>query len=132
MKKYLFWLHYHVTSINLIASFAFNFSQKEFIRFNEEINTPIKINFLILIAHVINVSAIISSQMAPSTKTSKIQVIKGYQVTKRISIKTSRNFFILMTSSGNKYQLDYRFIDGFYTKTLKVFVRSSFSNKQKK
>ena len=77
MKKYLFWLHYHVTSINLIASFAFNFSQKEFIRFNEEINTPIKINFLILIAHVINVSAIISSQMAPSTKTSKIQVIKG-------------------------------------------------------
>ena len=61
----------------IIGSFALNFSHKDFIRSKEELITPTKTNFLILIADVINVSTIIGSQMAPSTKASKIQVIKG-------------------------------------------------------
>ena len=68
----------HASSTNVIVgSFAFNFGHQQVIRTKEEINTPIKVNFLILIADIINVSAIIGSQMAPSTKTSKIQVMKG-------------------------------------------------------
>ena len=31
-----------------------------------------------------------------------------------------------MTSSGNKHQRDYRFLDSFLRKNLKVFVPSSF------
>ena len=71
-------MRHHASSTNLIVgSFAFNFGHQEVIRPKEEINTPIKVNFLILRADIINVSAIIGSQMAPSTKTSKIQVMKG-------------------------------------------------------
>ena len=71
-------MRHHASSTNVIVgSFAFNFSYHQVIRTKEEINTPIKVNFLILIADIINVSAIIGSQMAPSTKTSKIQVMKG-------------------------------------------------------
>ena len=44
----------------------------------KETNTLTKIDFLILILEVINVSVIIGSQMAPSIKTSKISVIKGF------------------------------------------------------
>ena len=57
--------------------FDLNFSHKEFIRSKEEINTLTKINFLMLIAGAINLSVIIGSQKTHSTKTSKIQVIKG-------------------------------------------------------
>ena len=32
-----------------------------------------------------------------------------------------------MTSSGNKHQRDYRFIDSFYTKTLKSFLSTALS-----
>ena len=71
-------MRHHASSTNLIVgSFAFNFGHQEVIRLKEEINTPIKVDFLILRADIINVSAIIGSQMAPSTKTSKIQVMKG-------------------------------------------------------
>ena len=72
-------MRHHASSTNVIVgSFAFNFGgHHQVIRTKEEINTPIKVNFLILIADIINVSAIIGSQMAPSTKTSKIQVMKG-------------------------------------------------------
>ena len=71
--------------------------------------------------------------MAPSTKTWKIQVTKGLSSNnkkkKKIIIKTKRNFFILMKLSGNKHQRDYSFIESFLRK---VFVCSSFLNKQKK
>ena len=71
-------MRHHASSTNVIlGSFAFNFGHQQVIRSKEEINTPIKVNFLILIADIINVSVIIGSQMAPSTKTLKIQVIKG-------------------------------------------------------
>ena len=71
-------MRHHASSTNLIVgSFTFNFGHQEVIRPKEEINTPIKVDFLILRADIINVSAIIGSQMAPSTKTSKIQVMKG-------------------------------------------------------
>ena len=71
-------MRHHASSTNVIVgSFAFNFGHHQVIRTKEEINTPIKVNLLILIADIINVSAIIGSQMAPSTKTSKIQVMKG-------------------------------------------------------
>ena len=71
-------MRHHATSTNVIVgSFASNFGHHQVIRTKEEINTPIKVNFLILIADIINVSAIIGSQMAPSTKTLKIQVMKG-------------------------------------------------------
>ena len=61
----------------IIGSFALNFNHKGFIRSKEGIVTPTKTNFLILIADVINVSTLIGSKMAPYTKASKIQVIKG-------------------------------------------------------
>ena len=71
-------MRHHASSTNVIlGSFAFNFGDQQVIRSKEEINTAIKVNFLILIADIINVSVIIGSQMAPSTKTLKIQVIKG-------------------------------------------------------
>ena len=71
-------MRHHASSTNVIlGSFAFNFGHQQVIRSKEEINTAIKVNFLILIADIINVSVIIGSQMAPSTKTLKIQVIKG-------------------------------------------------------
>ena len=71
-------MRHHASSTNVIVgSFAFNFGHQQVIRTKEGINTPIKVNFLILIADIINVSAIIGSQMAPSTITSKIQVMKG-------------------------------------------------------
>ena len=71
-------MRHHASSTNVIlGSFAFNFGHQQVIRSKEEINTPIKVNFLILIPDIINVSVIIGSQMAPSTKTLKIQVIKG-------------------------------------------------------
>ena len=71
-------MRHHASSTNVIlGSFAFNFGHQQVIRSKEEINTPIKVNFLILIADIINVSVIIGSQMAPSTKTLKIEVIKG-------------------------------------------------------
>ena len=71
-------MRHHASSTNVIlGSFAFNFGHQQVIRSKEEIDTPIKVNFLILIADIINVSVIIGSQMAPSTKTLKIQVIKG-------------------------------------------------------
>ena len=71
-------MRHHASSTNVILGpFAFNFGHQQVIRSKEEINTPIKVNFLVLIADIINVSVIIGSQMAPSTKTLKIQVIKG-------------------------------------------------------
>ena len=71
-------MRHHASSTNVIVgSFAFNFGHHQVIRTKEEINTPIKAHFFILIADIINVSAIISLQMAPSTKASKIQVMKG-------------------------------------------------------
>ena len=71
-------MRHHASSTNVISgSFAFNFGHQKVIRSKEEIYTPIKVNFLILIADIINVSVIIGSQMAPSTKTLKIQVIMG-------------------------------------------------------
>ena len=72
-------MRHHASSTNVIlGSFAFNFGHQQVIRSKEEIDTPIiKVNFLILIADIINFSVIIGSQMAPSTKTLKIQVIKG-------------------------------------------------------
>ena len=72
-------MRHQASSTNVIVgSFAFNFGHQQVIRPKEETNTPIKVNCLILIAEIINVSAIIGSQMAPSTKTSKIQVMKGF------------------------------------------------------
>ena len=49
-----FWLRHHVSSTNvIIGSFSlYYFSHKEFIRSKEEINTPTKINFLILTAEL--------------------------------------------------------------------------------
>ena len=71
-------MRHQASSTNVIVgSFAFNFGHQQVITPKEETNTPIKVNFLILIADIINVSVIIGSQMAPSTKTLKIQVIKG-------------------------------------------------------
>ena len=71
-------MRHQASSTNMIVgSFAFNFGHQQVIRTKQEINTPIKVNFLILMADIINVSALIGSQMAPSTKTSKIQVMKG-------------------------------------------------------
>ena len=50
---------HHASSTNMIVgSFAFNFSHQQVIRPKEEINTPIKVSFLILIADIINVSVI--------------------------------------------------------------------------
>ena len=60
--------------------------------------------------------------MAPFTKTSKSQAIKG--LSKGISITTNMNFFILVTSSGNKHQRDYRFTDSFYTKNFQMSKRN--------
>ena len=78
-----FWLCHHVSSTNIIIrSFTLTFSHKEFIRSKEEVNTQANIIFLILIADAINVSIIIGSQMYPSTKTSKIQIIKGLSTNK--------------------------------------------------
>ena len=68
-------MRHHASSTSVIlGSFAFNSGHHQVIRSKEEINTPVKVNFLILIADIINVSIIIGSQMAPSTKS---QVIKG-------------------------------------------------------
>ena len=46
-------------------------------------NTPTKIHFLILIADIMNVSVIIGSKIALSTKTSRIQVIQGLSSNKK-------------------------------------------------
>ena len=70
--------HFHFPSANVIVgSFAFNFGYQQVIRPREEINNLIKVNFLILIADIINVSVITGLQVAPSTKPLKIQVMKG-------------------------------------------------------
>ena len=64
----------HASSTNvIIGSFALNFSHTEFIRSKEETNFPTKINFLILIADVINVRVIIASQMVLPQKRRKFK-----------------------------------------------------------
>ena len=50
----------------------------------------------------------LGSQMAPSTKIRKLKSSRVYQATKWISIKTKRNTFVLVKSSDNKHQRNYR------------------------
>ena len=59
--------------------------------------------------------------MAAFRKTSKDQVIKG--LSKKVSIKRKKSFFILMTSSGNKHNVIIR---------SQIVLHKNFSSKQKK
>ena len=81
----------------IIGLFALNSSHQQFIRSKEEINF---LRFTDGSFH----------------KNSKIQSSKVYQATKWISIKTKRNIFVLVTSSDNKHQRNYRFLDSFLHK----------------
>ena len=92
----------------------------------QKINTPITVNFFILISDIINISVIIGSQMASSTKLRKFKSLRVYQATEWISIKTKRKVFLLMTSSDNKHQRDFRFIDSFLNKNFESFCPQQF------
>ena len=73
---------------------------------------------------VINVSVIVGSQMALSTK-----ILKTLSSNEKNQYSNKEIFFAIIGPSGSNDQCDYKFI---LKKTLKIHVRSSFSNRQKK
>ena len=125
-----FWLRYHISSTNVIVGlFAlYYFSHKDFIRSKEEISTPIKTNFLILTEEL---STLALSYVRRWLLSQKLRIVKSSRVHQKESVlKQTECFFILMTSSGNKHQCDYRFTDSFCTKTFEISKRNlSFKNK---
>ena len=109
-----FWLCHRVSSTNVVIGlFALNFSHQQFIRSKEEIN------FL----------RFTDGSFHKNFKNSSYQGFIKQQ--KWISIKTKRNIFVLVRSSENKHQRDYRLIDVCFHKNLEIHVRNSISKKQK-